>query len=240
MAEITTKVAPDLQGASERSVLGVIISSATEAFTSAVMVWLLGGIAFSLASTFTEEMVPSPPPFYHGQHAGKSHHAHGGDDWGEASGYVLALFFAIFFAHSLWVGFHGGGTVRGGRLQHIVNNLREDWFSLIVTNALTAYIAVEFLKLGQEISVWNMVWQWIWEVVNPVIGGAGQFVLGPAKSSALGQWFSWYSDNQMKLNFWIIYLAGAFDDLGVPNYKTLARWAWRRHKKRSAKVPSAT
>jgi len=41
-------------------------------------------------------------------------------------------------------------------------------------------------------------------------------------------------DNQMKLNFWIIYLAWAFDDMGVPNYKTLARWAWHRYKKRQA------
>jgi hypothetical protein len=56
----------------------------------------------------------------------------------------------------------------------------------------------------------------------------------------LGQWFSWYGDNQMKLNFWIIYLAGAFDDLGVPNYKTLARWAWRRYKKRQWKAAKAT
>lgn len=238
MAETTTKVASNLQAEPARSVTGVIIASASEAFFSALMVWLLGGVAFSIAGSFAGDMVPSPPPLFHGQPSGKPHHAKHGEEWSSgASGFVLGVFFAIFFAHSLWVGFHGRGIAREGRLERIVGKLREDWFSLIVTNALTACIAVEFLKFGQEISLWNLVWQWIWELVSPFIGGTGRFVLGPDKSSALGQWFSWYGDNQMKLNFWIIYLAGAFDDLGVPNYKTLARWAWRRYHKRKATAP---
>ncbi|MGO8700201.1 MAG: hypothetical protein ACLQVY_21130 [Limisphaerales bacterium] len=34
------------------------------------------------------------------------------------------------------------------------------------------------------------------------------------------------------MNFWILYAAGVFDDLGVPNLKTLARWLWRRWRKK--------
>jgi hypothetical protein len=35
-------------------------------------------------------------------------------------------------------------------------------------------------------------------------------------------------------------LGGAFDDLGVPNLKTLARWTWRRMRKRKPTALPAT
>jgi len=41
-------------------------------------------------------------------------------------------------------------------------------------------------------------------------------------------WFNWYGDNQLRLNFWVIYLGAICDDFGIPNFKSLARWFWRR------------
>ncbi len=85
-----------------------------------------------------------------------------------------------------------------------------------------------------------MLWRWVWEMVLPFVREIGIFVLGASNTASLSDWFSWYDANQMKLNFWILYIAGAFDDLGVPNFKTLARWAWRRMQKRKgATLPTS-
>ena len=235
MAETPSKFAPDPQPKPRRSATEVIVASATEAFGSALLLWILGGVAISIAGSFAEGMIPSMPPFFAGQQATGSHSARHQDAWWHTvRGGAFVCFFAIFFAHSLWVGFHGRGTGPGKRLGRILFNLRENWFGLIVGNAISAWVAVLILGIAQDFSLVRMFWQWVWDLLLPVFGDAGRFVFGPSKSSSLGDWFSWYNANQTNLTFWFIYIAGAFDDLGVPNFKTLARWAWRRYQKRNS------
>jgi hypothetical protein len=69
-------------------------------------------------------------------------------------------------------------------------------------------------------------------MILPTVQGAGHWAFGASNSASVGDWVSWYQGNQAKLYFWIIYLGGIIDDLGVPNFKTLARWGWRRWRKR--------
>jgi hypothetical protein len=172
-------------------------------------------------------MVPSLPPGFDGPQAGH-HHAW----WHAVRGGAFGFFFAIFFIHSLWVGFHGEGGGAGRRIERILSHLRENWFSLIVGNAIGAWVAILVLGILPSFSPFRMLWHWVWGMVLPFVREIGIFVLGASNMDGLSDWFSWYDVNQMKLNFWILYIAGAIDDLGVPNFKALARWAWRRIQKR--------
>jgi hypothetical protein len=48
-------------------------------------------------------------------------------------------------------------------------------------------------------------------------------------------WWSWYDQNQLKFNFWLIYLAAVCDDFGIPNLKSLVRWGWRKWRAKGSK-----
>lgn len=236
MAETQNKPDANPQSAPERNAGEVILSSAVEAFSSAIVVWALGSIAIGMAGMFAGEMIPSLPPGFDGRQAAEADHAGHQPSWrlpghmpslglgGHES--ALVCFFAIFFVHSLWMGFHGKAVGRKGR---VLSKLREDWFGLIVGNAISAWVAAVILNMVPNFSLVQILWQ---SMVLPCIREATHALFGGSMPAGLGSWYSWYEANNEKLYFWLIYLAGVFDDLGVPNFKTLARWAWRRWQKR--------
>jgi hypothetical protein len=228
MVETESKSAADQQFTPSRNAVDTILASATEAFGSAFLLWILGGVAISIAASFAGEMIPSLPPGFDGPKEGR-HHAW----WNAARGCAFGFCFAIFFIHSLWVGFHGEGVGAGRRIERILSHLRENWFSLIVGNAVGAWVAILVLSIVPSFSPLGMLWHWVLGIVLPFVREIGLFFLGESNTAGLNDWFSWYDANHMKLNFWVLYIAGAFDDLGVPNFKALARWAWRRKQKRN-------
>jgi hypothetical protein len=67
----------------------------------------------------------------------------------------------------------------------------------------------------------------------PALKTIGTFVFGSAIVNFVGGMFAWYGDNQIRFNFWILYVAAVCDDLGIPNLKTLARLLWARWQKRN-------
>jgi len=233
MAEIDKKSDSYLERMAARGAGQVIFASATEAFGSAFILWILGGVAISITGSFAGNMIPSLPPGFGGEGASEGHQAgHHTQWWNAVRGSAFGLFFAIFIVHSLWKGFHGGEVGVGNHMDRILSNLRKNRFGLIVGNAISAWVAILVLGLIPNFSPLQMLWHEVSEAVLPVIRHIGRFFFGESGWANLGGWFSWYEANQMKLDFWIIYLGGALDDLGVPNYKTLARWVWRRMQKR--------
>ncbi len=230
MAEPEIKSAANPQAVPPRNVVETIFASATEAFGSAFVLCFLGGIALSIAGSFAGEMVPSLPPGFDRPQAGKADNSW----WDTAQSGAFGFFFAIFFIHSMWMGFRGPEVRAGKRIERILSNLRENWFSLIVGNAIGAWVAVLVLGIVPNFSPLHMLWDWVLGLVLPVVRAIALHVFGASNTASLSDWFSWFNANQTKLYFWILYLAGAFDDLGVPNIKTLARWVWRRWQKRKA------
>ncbi|HUD47657.1 MAG TPA: hypothetical protein VMR33_12550 [Candidatus Baltobacteraceae bacterium] len=234
MAVTQTKSAALSRSDPSRNAVETILSSATEAFTGAFMVWILGRVAINIAGSISRRMVPSLPPGFGGPQAG-----HPNAWWHALRGAALGIFFSIFFIHSLWEGFHRKGERAGTRLERILSRLRENWFSLIVGNAIGAWVAIFLLSIVPNFSPLKMLLQWVCGLVLPLVREVGLFVFGASNAASLNDWFSWYNANQMKLYFWILYSGGAFDDLGVPNFKTLARWVWHRmQRRRSANSPA--
>lgn len=225
MASPEAQYAASPQVLSRTHTAAIIRASAKEALGSAVVVWILGGVALSLAGGFAGDMVPSPPPGFGGAELpggvpARLAHA----CWRAARGNIFALSFAVFFAHSLWVGFHGGEARLGRRMGRALRMVRKHWFSMIVLNAIGAWLTVLVMGLMLDFSLSRLLWQW---VCNSLLGAVRD--VGAANFPRLGAWLDWFGNNHSKLAFWGLYLAGICDDLGVPNLKTLSRWAWRRY-----------
>jgi len=236
-----TEIKPSVNPPPARDVLDVILASAWEAFASAILLWALGGVAFSVAGSFAEGMIPSAPPgFAASSHAAGSPGIHVHPSWHPAQRSLLVVFFAIFFAHSLWAAFHDGKTIAKRRSLRMLAHLRQNWFSLIVSNAISAWVAALLLGIIPNFSFTQMFWNWVWEQILPTVQHFARWAFGSSNTSTVGDWISWYHANNSKLYFWIIYLGGMIDDLGVPNFKTLARWAWRRWQKSQAATPAAS
>ncbi len=240
MAEADTTSASEPHSAPSRNIAEVMMDSAMDAFGSAIVLWLLGGIAISIAGSFAGEMIPSPPPGFPRQQPLESHASGNSTALGDAAGWTaFGLIFVIFFAHSLWAALHAGVTGGGRRIRRILSNLRENWFELTVGNAISAWVAILILGSVPNFSLWQMLSHAVLGGVLPGVVALERVLFGASASASVNAWFFWYDANHMKLTFWVIYLGGAFDDLGVPNFKTLARWTWRRlHKRKRTALPA--
>jgi hypothetical protein len=64
--------------------------------------------------------------------------------------------------------------------------------------------------------------------ILPPIKTIAALALGSGIVNFIGGLLDWYGDNQLRFNFWVLYVAAVCDDLGIPNLKTLARFAWSR------------
>jgi hypothetical protein len=71
-------------------------------------------------------------------------------------------------------------------------------------------------------------------LLSPAIHSITDALPGSGVIHGITSLFSWYGENQFKFTFWLLFSAGICDDLGLPNYKTLSRWIWRKLRRRSA------
>ena len=76
------------------------------------------------------------------------------------------------------------------------------------------------------------VFHWVLATIGSALQTVSEHVFGMERTDGMRAWFDWYGDNQLKFNFWFLYVAAICDDLGIPNVKTLARLLWRRLRKR--------
>jgi hypothetical protein len=111
--------------------------------------------------------------------------------------------------------------------ERLFERVSDNWFGILIGNAFGAFFSALVLHWVQQFSLAQLVWQFLMGLLQPLIqaltslvpGGGGLF-------KAIGNLFSWYGDNQLKFNFWLLYSAAICDDLGLPNLKTLGRRLW--------------
>ena len=109
----------------------------------------------------------------------------------------------------------------------------------MVINAFIAFGAVVVVKVTQQFSLTHWLWQSVTDLLRSAIYGmASLFPAGV--ESAVKSLTGWYDDNQFKCMFWLFYSAAICDDLGLPNYKTLGRFLWRRLVRRRKTVAVGT
>jgi hypothetical protein len=224
----------------QESIIDIIWDSAFEAAVQTFLVLLMGSIALGIVSGLFEDMIPSAPPGF-GSPEAKSHSS--SQHWGSSfSQHKVPIVFTVIFIVQISRRFWGQPQQnqeprRESRMERVYHELSENWFSLIVGNAFGAMIGAMVLGWIQKFSLSQILWSWILQSIAPPLHNIAKNIFGTSGADSIGRWFSWYGQNQLKFDFWLIYLASVCDDLGLPNLKTLARFAWRRFRKRNRGTP---
>ncbi len=215
-----------------------VFESAVSAFIKSILVTVFGSIALGLAGGIWEEMAPSAPPGFAGKPEAEAVHS---SAWRSVRGvldqHAFAIVFSVLFACTLWVRLARPKETRDrtkstSRLQKMGKHLAEEWFSLIVVNAIGAMISAIVLVWVQQFTVDKIFLGWLVDSVLAGVINVVQALLWNGPANGLHAWFDWYGDNLLKFNFWIFYLAAICDDLGLPTFKTLGRWLGRRVRQR--------
>jgi hypothetical protein len=208
-------------------------------FVNTFLVLIFGGIAFGIVSGLSRNMVPSlPPGFSHPASAEAEGSGHASWQFHFSHQQRFFAVFAILFTVSAWARLSRQSSnpltsERATQVQRFGRRLSEGWFSLAVGNAFGAMIAAMAAYWIQQFSFSQILLHWLWAAIGTPIHGILAQIFGKS-TAAIGAWFDWYNANQLKLSFWVFYLAAICDDLGLPNLKTLARFLWRRARGQNA------
>lgn len=197
----------------------------------------MGNVALGILGGIFSAMTPSAPPFLpnnFGAHA-NSNSSPMRTWWSAAHEHQFAIVYVILFAIcartqliAVFPGATGQTAMTETRFQKISVRFSENWFRLIVGNAFGALISAIVLYFVESFTGTRFLVNLVLAIVLPTIKTIATFVFGARIVDFVGGTFAWYSDNQLGFNFWILYVAGVCDDLGIPNLKTLARFAWSR------------
>jgi hypothetical protein len=214
-------------------VFEILWVTAKEAFFMAFTVGILGSIAIGILSGICGQMTPSLPPGLDGHGALAESSAqwwHASKDAIHRHSFAL-LFLAIFVLKSALAFAHyskdPGLRKAAARVLRATHRISRDWFGLLIKNAFAAFVGVLVLQFVQNLSLTHLLWEAVKGVFEAMIGAPSR-LLGIGLSDLVGRWLEWYGDNQTKFSFWLLYSAAMCDDLGLPNYKTLARRLWER------------
>jgi hypothetical protein len=208
----------------------ILWESAWEAFILSFLVLAFGSIAFGLASGVWREMSPSLPPGLTGEPKL------------EAEGSALNL---SFFRHNrlgliflvLFCGIAAGRLLKysrnedqrraAARVGRIFRRVSDQWFSLVVINAFLALVGVMIIEFTQQFTFAQLLWNILGDLVRSGLQ-ASATIFPAGIVSFVERFVIWYQANHYKFIFWLLYTAAICDDLGLPNYKALGRFLWRR------------
>jgi hypothetical protein len=222
---------------------GILWECAWEALVLALLVQVLGSVTVGLAGGVWRQMTPSLPPGLAGQPRLEAE-ASSGLDFAVFGQHRLAFLFAVLF-----VGKGAAGLLRYSRdpdhrqvaagLRRVSRRVSNEWFGLVVVNAFTALVAVLVLQVAQRFSVSQLLWEVVADLFRPAMGTLASQFAGGGSADRIESFVAWYTANKFKFMFWLLYSAAICDDLGLPNYKSLGRWLWRRSFRRSLKKATA-
>jgi len=163
----------------------------------------------------------------------------GGWDFSWFQQHRFALLFAVFFlVESATRLARHGGNKRQRKAAAVVRRLQRrvsaEWFTVLIVNAFTAFVAVLVIQITQQFTWTALVWSVVGEAIQALAQMVASALPGGGLLRQLSAFFTWFQENQFKFLFWFLYAAGICDDLGLPNFKTLARYLWRRRRQRHA------
>jgi hypothetical protein len=222
--------------------------SAVDALVKTFLVVVMGNVALGILGGIFNAMTPSWPPFLNrtsGDHA-DSNSSLMHSWWSAAHEHQFAIVYVILFAlgvrtrlAAVFPGATGEAATTETRFQKIGVHFSENWFRLIVGNAFGALISAIVIYFVETFTGTSFLIKLLLAAILPVVKAIATFILGSRIVTFIGGMFDWYGDNQLRFNFWILYVAAICDDLGLPNLKTLARflssrWRSRGHSPRSA------
>jgi hypothetical protein len=221
----------------------IVWASAWEALWATFLLQLLGGIALGMLGGIFGKMTPSWPPGLAGKPQPEAVPSPVWDAFRSGFGrHKFVILFVVVLVVQI-----ASRVVRYSRvtkhrraaawLLRASRRIGDDWFSALVGNAFTAMVAAIILHWSQAFSVVGWLCGLIFDLLRPLTHSIADALPGQGLFNAIASLYSWYGDNQFKFTFWLLYSAGICDDLGLPNYKTLSRWLWRKLRRRFSSQP---
>jgi hypothetical protein len=216
--------------------------SAIDALVKTFLIVVMGNVALGILGGIFGEMLPSAPPFLartsRGHTDSNSSLMH--TWWSAAHEHQFAIVYVILFALGLrtrlaavFAGATGESAMTETRFQKVSQQLSKDWFRLIVGNAFGALISAIVIFFVETFTGMSFLIKLLIAAILPGVKAIATFIVGASIVNFVGGMFDWYGDNQLRFNFWILYVAAICDDLGIPNVKTLARFLWSRWRRRN-------
>ena len=212
-------------------------SSAIDALVKTFLVVVMGNVALGILGGIFSAMTPSSPPFIP-----KTSGSHTNPDaslmhtwWSAAHEHQFAIVYVILFALGVRTRLFpatGEAATTETRFQKISDHFSQNWFRLIVGNAFGALISAIVIYFVETFTGTRFLVNLLLAAIVPGIKAVGTFIFGTSIVNFVGGMFDWYGDNQLRFNFWILYVGAVCDDLGIPNLKTLARFLWSRWRRR--------
>jgi hypothetical protein len=219
-----------------RSPFDAIWSSAVDAFVKTILILVMGNVALGILGGIFSAMAPSLPAFLTSESresVSSSSVLH--NWWSSVHEHQFIIIYSILFVVFLrmrlariFPQLAGSSTWGGIHLQKITVRLSKDWFHLIVGNAFGALVSAIVLYFVGNFTGARLLFNLVLAAILPTIQAVATFIFGATLTNFLGGLISWYGDNQLRFNFWFLYVAAVCDDLGIPNLKTLARLLWSR------------
>jgi hypothetical protein len=211
-------------------VTNILWDSAWEALILGFIVVIFGSIAFGFVSAVWRDMTPALPPGLGSEPKLEAESAPLDFSFFREHRYAL-IFLALFC-----------GITAGRLLQYApgedqrraaawanraFRRITDNWFGLIVVNAFVTVIAVAIIQFTQQFTLTAFLWHICGDLVTALIRNIANLFSTDAVQY-VEHLTGWYKSNQPRLLFWLLYTAAICDDLGLPNYKTLGRFLWRR------------
>ena len=228
------------------NLVNVLWASAVDAFVKSIILLVMGSIALELMGGIFHQMAPSPPPFLAGNSNSQSPSSPALHQWWASTReHQFFIIFTIFFIlcartrlAGVVLGIADQAEVPPTRFQKLSAQLSREWFHLFVGNAFGALISAIVIYFVETFTGTRFLFNLLLAALIPGLKAIATFVLGSTIVNFGGDLWAWYGDNQLKFNFWVLYVAAVCDDLGLPNLKTLARFLWSRWRRQKAAGPS--
>ena len=226
------------------NVTQLLLDCAGEALVLAFLVQLFGGVVLGVVGGLLRSMAPTLPPGLAGKPGLES------EPWfalnlSFSRHYRFALIFGVIIiakvaARLVPCARVGEQRKPSPRLKRILGRVSDGWFRLVVVNAFVALAGAVVLQALQQVSLTHWLWRFVADGLKPVIDAAASLILGARSARTTGDLVAWFEANQLSFSFWLLYWAAIADDLGLPNFKTLGRWLWRRWCRGGAPTAPAT
>jgi len=224
-------------------VTDILWESAWEALVLGFLVVIFGSLVFGFVSSVWRDMTPSLPP---GLASEPKLEAEGSPlDFSFLREHKNALIFLVLFC-----GITAGRLLKYSRnedhrraaawAKRVFKRISDQWLGLIVLNAFVTVIAVSIIQFTQQFTLTAFLWDICGDLVTALLRNVASLFSTDAVQY-VENLVGWYKINQPRFLFWLLYTAAICDDLGLPNYKTLGRFLWRRFFKREQQAaPLAT
>lgn len=216
----------------------VLRESAIQAAVSTVVVLVIGSVALQLVSAVAHDMIPSAPPIFAEKSSATP--ALVQKSWSFLKGHGFVLVFSVLFAAGTTRRLRGLSGCKPGRLDSVLRagyRLSDHWFELFVGNAIGAFVSALGIYFASQFSFGRIIGQWLTGAIQPALERLAAAIVGGNGVETCQAWLAWYGENQIRFLFWFLYVAAIGDDLGIPNFKTLARFAWRKFCPKPPPVP---